>query len=315
MQTGRLVTTNIVRRRLPFVLDLSDRYLHMANFERYLTMGVVLSSGQRVLTAVGVLCTLLLFLPLPFIAVGQVQAQAQNGISEPESGDAISGVVTIRGTATHESFLRYEVAFSRGADWIVFAEGDQPVVDGALAIWDTTVGQPGNVVFPDGVYNLRLRVVRQDYNYDEYFVQNLMLSNATTPTPTATATTEGEATPPVSTPAAEATGSSGLTIIRPTGLPTLTPFPTPSVPPPPAEQISSDPPAAGEVDADLNTDAGGDGLLQRVLDVTTDRFGQAFWSGVRLTLYAFALVACYLLVRFLLRIVWRRVVMEWNRRE
>lgn len=315
MQTRRPAATLVVRRSPPFVLSLSDRYLHMANSERYLTMGVVLSSGQRVLTAVGVLFTLLLFLHLPFIAVRQVQAQAQNGISEPESGDAISGVVTIRGTATHESFLRYEVAFSRGADWIVFAEGDQPVVGGALAIWDTTVGQPGNAVFPDGEYDLRLRVVRQDYNYDEYFVQNLMVSNATTPTPTATATTEGQATAPVGTPEAEATGSSGMTIIRPTGLPTLTPFPTPSVPPPPSEQISSGPPALGEADAALNTDAGGDGLLQRVLNVTTDRFGQAFWSGVRLALYAFALVACYLFVRFLLRIVWRRVLLEWNRRE
>lgn len=287
----------------------------MANLERYLTMGVVPTSGHRYLTAVGVSFTLLLFLHLPFIAVGQVQAQAQNGISEPESGDAISGVVTIRGTATHESFLRYEVAFSRGADWIVFAEGDQPVVDGTLAIWDTTVGQPGNAVFPDGAYNLRLRVVRQDYNYDEYFVQNLMVSNATTPTPTATATTQGQATPPAGTPAPEATGSSGLTIIRPTGLPTLTPFPTPSVPAPPADQVSSGPPAAGEAEAALNTGGGGDGLLQQMLNVNTNRFGQAFWSGVRLTLYAFALVAGYLLVRFLLRIVWRRVLTEWNRRE
>ena len=76
---------------------------------------------------------------------------------------------------------------------MVFAEGDRPVVNGSLAIWDTTVGYPSNPVFPDGVYHLRLRVVRQDYNYDEYFVNNLVVSNAMTPTPTETAT---QKTPP-----------------------------------------------------------------------------------------------------------------------
>lgn len=285
----------------------------MSNLVRYLTSGAGLSSGQRSLVAVGVFFTVLLFFHAPFIAVRQVQAQAQNGISEPESGDVISGVVTIRGTATHEAFLRYEVAFSRGADWIVFAEGDQPVVDGALAIWDTTVGQPGNAVFPDGAYQLRLRVVRQDHNYDEYFVRDLMVSNATTPTPTGTATSEGQATAPAGTPAPDATGTSGLTIIRPTALPTLTPFPTPSLPAPPADQVSAGPPAAGE--GEQGSEPSGDGLLQRMRNVGTDRFNQAFWAGVRLALYAFALVACYLVLRGLLRIVWRRVLVEWNRRE
>lgn len=309
------MTDVFIRRSLPFVLDLFDRYLHMAKLVRYLATGIGLTSGQRYLAAVGVVITLLLFLHSPFIAVGPAQAQAQNGISEPQSGDAISGVVTIRGTATDESFLRYEVAFNRGQDWIAFAEGDQPVVDGTLAIWDTTVGQPGNAVFPDGPYHLRLRVVRQDYNYDEYFVRDLMVSNATTPTPTGTATVEGQPTSPAGTPEPEATGSSGLIIIRPTALPTLTPFPTPSVPAPPAGQVSSGPPAAGESDAAPGADAGDGGLLQRMVSVDTDRFGRAFWAGVRLTLYAFALAACYLLARGLFRIVWRRVLVEWNRRE
>lgn len=306
----------LIRRRPFFVLDLSDRYLHMTKSERYLTKDQGRTSGQVYIAAVGVVFALLLFLPVQFIAVRQVLAQAQNGISEPESGELIGGVVTIRGTATHQSFLRYEVAFSRGGDWLVFAEGDQPVVDGTLAIWDTTVGQPGNAVFPDGLYQLRLRVVRQDYNYDEYFVQDLMVSNATTATPTGTATTEGQATSQPGTPAPQATGTSGLIIIRPTPLPSLTPFPTPSLSAPPVnDQNSGRPESGAALEPGVGTVGSDEGLLYRLLNVETDRFGRAFWAGVRIALYVFALVACYLLIRWLVRIVWRRILVQWYRRE
>ena len=48
------------------------------------------------------------------------------------------------------------------------------MLNGPLAIWDTTVGREINApVWPDGRYRLRLRVVRTDYNYDEYFVTDL----------------------------------------------------------------------------------------------------------------------------------------------
>ena len=95
-----------------------------------------------------------------------VAAQTGNGIYEPADGDTVSGIVAVRGTAVHPQFLRYELAFlqisSPGSDWIVFAQGDQPVQDDTLALWDTTVGQPASPVFPDGKYRLRLRVVRED---------------------------------------------------------------------------------------------------------------------------------------------------------
>src|SRR5690606_20621533 len=135
-----------------------------------------------------------LLVSILFVAT-PVQAQFQSGISSPESGDTIAGVVIVQGTANHESFLRYEVAFDNGNDWIVFAEGEQPVVNGSLAVWDATVGQPQDPVFPDGTYRLRLRVVRQDYNYDEYLVENIIVSNGGSPTPTPTPTTEGDSTP------------------------------------------------------------------------------------------------------------------------
>lgn len=233
------------------------------------------------------------------------QAQAQNGISEPPDGAALSGIVIIRGTATNQSFLRYELAFNNGGQWIVFATGDRPVVDDTLAIWDTTIGRPGNPVFPDGNYQLRLRVVRQDYNYDEYFVRNLSLTNAgVTPTPEGDGTATVTGTPSSPAPALGTALPQG---VAPTPLPSLTPFPTPSAEP----AISPTPGGLTFAGGDQQGGAGQEeteqGLLQRVATVDTGRFSQAFWMGVRLAFYLFALLALYLLLRGLLRRLWRQL--------
>ncbi|HSM59013.1 MAG TPA: hypothetical protein VK879_22850 [Candidatus Sulfomarinibacteraceae bacterium] len=233
-----------------------------------------------------------------------VWAQAQNGISEPQAGDTLSGVVVISGTASDDAFLRYELAFRNNADWIVFAEGERPVVGGTLAIWDTTVGQPQNPVFPDGSYELRLRIVRQDHNYDEYFVQNLVLSNSETPTPTPspTPTTAGTAPgPAATTPAPGQATESGIEVGRPTALPTLTPFPTPSRA---VIAGSADngggPPAPSAVGAES-----GEGLLQRVMSIDSGQFSRAFWAGARIGLYLIALAPLYMVIRWLGRRLWR----------
>lgn len=72
-----------------------------------------------------------------------VFAQGSSGITQPASGDTISGVVEVVGTAVHPDYLRYELAFLRpdvpGAEWIVFAEGSQQVTNDVLAVWNTTV--------------------------------------------------------------------------------------------------------------------------------------------------------------------------------
>lgn len=130
-----------------------------------------------------------------------VAAQAP-GITAPGAGQTISGVVIVQGTASSNDFLRYELAFLRdddpGTGWIVFADGDQQVFDGTLAVWDTTVGQNVNApVFPDGSYQLRLRVVRTDFNFDEYFAGNLIVQNGT---PVEVATQEPLPPPPTETP-------------------------------------------------------------------------------------------------------------------
>lgn len=269
-----------------------------------LTMSQGQTIGQEHTPSLGVAIALLLCLLVPIAIVARpLQAQVQNGIQEPEAGTVISGVVRIRGSASHEDFLRYELAFNRGQGWLTFAEGDQVVIDGTLAIWDTTVGQPQNPVFPDGAYQLRLRVVHQDYNYDEYFVNNLTVVNATTPTPTETATPpDGENEAP-DTPEPGITATSGFTIIRPSPLPSLTPFATPTLPQGPAESSGS----GGVTDPRAVTTEEGGGLLSRLFDIDVRRFGDAFVVGGGVALLIFSLLGMYLLLRGLARYLWRQL--------
>lgn len=260
------------------------------------------------LTIIGVVLLLvfsILLLVQPAMARNQrFQSVRQNGISEPATGDTISGIVVVRGTATHESFLRYELAFSRGGDWIVFAEGTQAVVEGTLAIWDTTVGGPGAPVFPDGAYRLRLRVVRQDYNYDEYFVRELLLANQEiTPTPELTATVA------TGTPTVTADDTVSPDSTRPALLPSLTPFPTPSPVPTLASVIIPDDNGSGRPD---RVSEEREGLFQQLLTLDTSSVSRAFWLGTRLALLPFGALALYLLVRGGMRRLWRTFWGRWQ---
>lgn len=255
----------------------------------------VRSQGWWPFAGIWFLVTLLLACVTP------AAAQALNGISSPLEGDMVSGIVLVEGTATDPDFLRYELAFNRGADWIVFAEGTRPVQQGTLAVWDTTVGYPNAPVFPDGTYQLRLRVVRQDYNYDEYFVRNLTLVNSG-PTPTATAptpeATAGAAATPSPSPAA-GTSAAGE---QPPLLPSLTPFPTPTAPATTGGVVA----AGGRPDA-TQVPEGERGWAQRLQAVDTGQFSRAFWFGVRIAFYAFAVLAAYFVLRGLVRHLWRHL--------
>ena len=228
-------------------------------------------------------------------------AQSGNGITEPTAGDSLSGIVTISGTATHADFQRYEIAFLQvpdtGRGWIVFAEGNQPVLDGVLAVWDTTVGQNiGAPVFPDGIYQLRLRVIRNDFNYDEIFVTNLVVNNSGTPTPTPAPTVTG-------TPAGGEIAATLQPGGEPGALPSLTPFPTPTSPALP-EQAPPSQSDAGSQAAGENSQ----GLMGQLLAVDTGRIGSAFWLGFRIVLAFFALMALYVLLRGAWRLAKRQIL-------
>jgi hypothetical protein len=234
--------------------------------------------------------------------LAEARAQLRNGIYEPESGDTVSGIVIVRGTADDPDFLRYELAFiyefAPSSDWIVFAQGERPVTDDTIAIWDTTVGGETSPVFPDGRYRLRLRVVRSDYNYEEYFTTDLLLANFTlTPTITATLTQtlDSSSTTPLPATVIAATRGAGNGI-----LPTLTPFPSPTPGPTPINAAS--PPDSPSSDGDNKG-----GLLGQLADIDLGRFGTAFRYGVTVVAIAFAALASYLLIRTLARWMLRQV--------
>lgn len=255
----------------------------------------------------------LYWLPLTFFCLllggwpTAVFAQTPSGISQPANGDTIAGVVEVVGTAVHPNYLRYELAFLQqdvpGAEWIVFAEGSQPVTNGVLAVWNTTVGRDiGSPIFPDGRYRLRLRVVKTDFNYDEYFVTDLTIQNeGPTPTPTpdetAVALTATVAAIPV-----QPTGSSDSSFQQPTPLPSLTPFPTPT-PPTVVGGTPFSPAGSSEADG---------GLLDQLETAETDRVGNAFWLGIRLTAGLFLAAGVYLLLRWVARRLWH---IYWTTRE
>lgn len=237
---------------------------------------------------------------------GAVLAQTGSGITAPAPGETIAGVVEVRGTAVHPDYLRYELAFTNqatGSDWIVFAEGSQPVVDGVLAVWDTIVGQAiGAPVFPDGRYQLRLRVVKTDFNYDEYFVTDLIIQNqGPTPTPTPDETAVGLTATAVVPILPTSSGDSSFQQLTP--LPSLTPFPTPTPPPTVVSGTPSLPQAAGN-----ETDGG---LLGQLEAVETDQVGSAFWLGIRLTVGLFLVAGGYLLLRWVGRRLWH---IYWTQR-
>jgi hypothetical protein len=189
--------------------------------------------------------------------------------------------------------LAFFKEFDPLGEWVVFATGDQPVVNGVLATWDTTVGRDAGAPFyVDGTYRLRLRVVRQDSNYDEYFVLGISLENESLEaTPTGTPEVELSATP-VPT----------FAFVVPTELPTLTPFPTATAPPtaePEEETVINAEPAQQ-----------GDSFLDLEGEFSTEQIMSGFCLGGQIALAFFALLAAYFIFRSAIRLLVSRL-REW----
>jgi hypothetical protein len=152
-------------------------------------------------------------------------AQVLSQITSPRDRASVRGLVPIEGSATHTQFQKYEIHYgpepNPGDQWIPIGGSPftVPVVQGRLGLWDTTV-------IPDGLYSLRLRVVRADGNYDEYHVRGIQVANTRpteTPTPEPTPTLAG----PTDTPAPTPTIIIAVpTVLSPTPRPTDTPLPT-----------------------------------------------------------------------------------------
>lgn len=119
-------------------------------------------------------------------AVAQAEVSAQ--LDRPATNEALRGSIQIIGTATAPAFESADLTFSYLGDetntWFWIDEVAQPVTEGTLATWDTTV-------ISDGDYILRLRVNSLDGTYQdaqvEIQVRNYTAAEAAPATATATA--------------------------------------------------------------------------------------------------------------------------------
>lgn len=248
------------------------------------------------LKALSVFPRLLLALSLISVALAApsaaVFAQGSTGIAaiaSPAEGQAVSGTVTIVGTASHTQFLRYELHFAFEPNptdtWFLIQDPVfTPVVEGALGQWNTNG-------IADGVYVLRLRVVALDGSTVDALVHNIRVQNrlpTETPLPTAIPIpTAGEAPAEVTEPVSPAATPTGALVILP---PTSTP--RSSATPGGAAQVSEAGEPAGAA-------------------ISAAQFGQAFCSGVYATLVAFVLLAAYAAGRAALRPSGRRVIQDF----
>lgn len=142
---------------------------------------------------------------IPFTGAMAAPAQQEGTdlaiINSPASNSVVRGVVPIVGSSDHPSFQFYAIEFSpepvTGDQWqTIGATHNTPVINGVLENWDTTTT-------PDGSYTLRLRTVRLDGNYTEFFAQQVVVANTQPlPTDTPTPTVVQEAVPaiPLDTP-------------------------------------------------------------------------------------------------------------------
>jgi hypothetical protein len=100
-----------------------------------------------------------------------------NEITHPKNGDAVFGFVRIQGYASIDSFRRYDVhiAVAGSESWQWLATSLNPVYDDIIHLLDSTQ-------FPDGLYDVRVRVLRDDGNYTEDFLRGIEIRNANPPT-------------------------------------------------------------------------------------------------------------------------------------
>src|SRR5258706_16239740 len=115
-------------------------------------------------------------------------------ITSPLAGDILRGQVTITGTTDIANFLSAQLDFSYASNpqspdalsgagnWFTLQTFSQPVLNAALAVWDTTA-------ISDGDYILRLRVNLSDGTSQEVTFPIKIQNDTPFSTPTAVAVT------------------------------------------------------------------------------------------------------------------------------
>lgn len=240
------------------------------------------------------------------LAPTPAHGQGQSGVTSPAPGSTITGDVPVLGTASIEPFQKYELHFKlepSGDDaYIYFDGGTSPIIGGQLGVWHAAGLTPGT-------YTLRLRVVKQDGNYAEFYTPNLVVNGGAgaappgdeTPSPTPTS---GEPTPtPIPTatftPAPQPTAVVGQ-VTQPEAVQQLAPTPD-------AQADPAANPVVVEPGAVLTEPITGTGSTGSLADLTTDsatseggsltrelgealgisRLRSLFFTGVRLSAAGF----------------------------
>ena len=249
------------------------------------------------------------------LAPSVVHAQDSSGISSPGPGASINGDVPIIGTATIDPFQKYELHYKQepsGDDaYIYFAGGTSPVINGQLGVW-----QAGGL--PPGAYTLRLRVVKVDGNYAEFYIPNITVNQgAAVPSPTATS----ELTPtvtPTFTPAPQPTAVIGQ-VTQPqvegdAPVPTATPTPAAVAAGDTAGNttgaaaLTTTGTLLGAQEAAAQTAAGASVTDQLGESLGFERLRTQFFNGVRISAALFIGFAALLAGKKLFEWVWKKYV-------
>ncbi len=132
-----------------------------------------------------------------------------NEITQPQTGDAVSGWVSFEGTAVIEGYRQYQVHISPAGmeSWSWLYSSARVIRGGQLYLMDSTL-------LPDGFYDVRVRAIQDGGQYSESFLRGMEIRNANPPTPTPAFDALGTPIPPTATP---------------TATPTVTPAPDVSV--------------------------------------------------------------------------------------
>ncbi|MCB0085216.1 MAG: tetratricopeptide repeat protein, partial [Caldilineaceae bacterium] len=95
-----------------------------------------------------------------------LETRTENGVALPLDGEVVSGVISIKGIANHPQFQKWQL------DLLLFGNETQATFIGVSAKAKPQVGTfitLDTTRYPNGTHKLRLRVVRDGANYDEYF--------------------------------------------------------------------------------------------------------------------------------------------------
>ncbi|HLF75535.1 MAG TPA: transglycosylase domain-containing protein [Anaerolineales bacterium] len=104
--------------------------------------------------------------PSTYDVIQAPQMDPDVNITSPELFAEVGGKVRITGTAAGEDFVSYRVLVGQGLnpqEWILIAEGNEPVTDSLLAEWDTEG--------LNSLYAIQLQAVRTDQRVETAVIQ------------------------------------------------------------------------------------------------------------------------------------------------